>query len=140
VRSDEIAGRRDHGDGQPVNGGEDSFGRPATYLISEELGQRSGSNLFHSFLQFDVGTGEVATFTGSPEIANIVARVLEGGPPSRIEGAIRTTIDGANLFFLNPSGSSSASMPRSTCSARSSRAPRTVSSSRMSSTRRCPRT
>jgi filamentous hemagglutinin family protein len=78
-------------------------GISTTYLISEDLGKRAGDNLFHSFGTFNIGTGESATFTGPSGINNIISRVT-GGSPSSIDGLIRSTIDGANLFLLNPSG------------------------------------
>jgi hypothetical protein len=53
------------------------------YRIGAELGQIRGSNLFHSFGQFIVRTGESATFTGPNTIANILGRVTGGShPPS----------------------------------------------------------
>jgi filamentous hemagglutinin family protein len=73
------------------------------YQIGAELGQIRGSNLFHSFGQFHVQTGERATFTGPNTIANILSRVT-GGQPSSIDGLLRAEIAGANLFLLNPSG------------------------------------
>jgi len=78
-------------------------GNPTTYLIPDTLGQTRGGNLFHSFGSFNIGTGESATFTGPSGIANIIGRVT-GGSPSSIDGVISSTIDGANLFLLNPSG------------------------------------
>jgi filamentous hemagglutinin family protein len=78
-------------------------GNPTTYLISDNLGTRAGNNLFHSFGAFNIGTGESATFTGPAGIQNVIGRVT-GGTPSSIDGTIRSTIDGANLFLLNPSG------------------------------------
>src|SRR5262245_48590034 len=80
--------------------GLDDLGEPATYLIRDELGERAGANLFHSFSQFDVGPGETATFTSSaptpPE--NVLARVT-GGAESRIYGQLRSTIPGADLWL-----------------------------------------
>jgi filamentous hemagglutinin family protein len=73
------------------------------YLIGAELGQTRGGNLFHSFGQFNVRTGESATFTGPATIANIVGRVT-GGQPSAIDGLLRSEIAGAHLFLLNPNG------------------------------------
>jgi filamentous hemagglutinin family protein len=62
--------------------------------------------LFHSFGQFNVGTGDVANFfneTGLPTL-NILSRVT-GGNPSQIYGTIQTTdFPGANLFLMNPAG------------------------------------
>jgi filamentous hemagglutinin family protein len=73
------------------------------YRISAELGQIRGSNLFHSFGEFNVSPGGSATFAGPTTIANIVSRVT-GGQPSSIDGVLRSEIAGANLYLLNPSG------------------------------------
>ncbi|MGA1263035.1 MAG: hypothetical protein ACO331_03890 [Prochlorothrix sp.] len=48
-------------------------------------GIRSGENLFHSFEQFSVESGQLANFIGSPELANILGRI-SGGDPSFING------------------------------------------------------
>jgi filamentous hemagglutinin family protein len=85
-----------------------SLGTKATlpgpnYIIGSELGQRRGSNLFHSFAQFNVLTGESATFTGPNSIANVLSRVT-GGRQSIIDGTLRSQIPGANLYLMNPSG------------------------------------
>ncbi len=60
-------------------------------------------NLFHSFLKFILGTNHEARFNGPSDIRNIIARVT-GGQQSFIDGLLRSTIPGANLFLLNPSG------------------------------------
>jgi filamentous hemagglutinin family protein len=73
------------------------------YHIGAELGQIRGSNLFQSFGEFNIRTGESATFTGPNTIANILSRVT-GGQPSAIDGVLRSEIAGADLFLLNPSG------------------------------------
>ena len=73
------------------------------YQITENLGQRAGSNLFHSFGQFNLETAESATFSGNPAIQNVISRVT-GGSPSSIDGTLRSTIPNANLYFLNPAG------------------------------------
>ncbi|MBC8017815.1 MAG: filamentous hemagglutinin N-terminal domain-containing protein [Verrucomicrobia bacterium] len=73
------------------------------YSISDTVGTRTGNNLFHSFGTFTVGTGESATFSGPSGIANIIGRVT-GGSPSSVDGLIRSTIDNANLYLINPSG------------------------------------
>lgn len=62
-----------------------------------------GSNQFHSFGQFSVGTGDTASFNGPSGIANILSRVT-GGQQSMIDGILQSTISGANLYLLNPSG------------------------------------
>ncbi len=83
--------------------GLDPLGQPADYLIAPELGEQRGRNLFHSFERFDVGTGETATFTGPDDVSNVIGRVTSGDP-SDIDGTLRSTIDGADLYLLNPAG------------------------------------
>jgi filamentous hemagglutinin family protein len=78
-------------------------GNGATYNITANLGKTQGGNLFHSFSSFDVGSGEIAQFSGPTSIANIIARVT-GGQNSTIAGQIRSTIDQANLWLINPAG------------------------------------
>ncbi len=62
-----------------------------------------GSNLFQSFGLFSVGTGDSASFNGPNGIENIVGRIT-GGRQSMIDGLIRSTIPGSNIYLLNPSG------------------------------------
>ncbi len=73
------------------------------YRIKSEYGQISGANLFHSFRQFNLNSGESVVFFGPPSISTIMARVT-GGEVSNIDGVVRTEIDGADLFLLNPAG------------------------------------
>jgi filamentous hemagglutinin family protein len=72
-----------------------------TYNING--GTIKGTNQFQSFGLFSVGTGDTASFNGPPFIANIIGRVT-GGQQSIIDGILRSTIWGANLYLLNPSG------------------------------------
>jgi filamentous hemagglutinin family protein len=73
------------------------------YLISDNLGTRSGANLFHSFSHFNLKAGESATFTNNgPPLKNVISRVTGG--PSTIDGLLRSTIAGADFFLLNPAG------------------------------------
>ncbi len=83
--------------------GVDPEGQYADYLVTEDLGERAGPNLFHSFSDFGTGTGETATFTGSPAVENVISRVT-GGNPSELDGRLRSTIPGADVYLLNPSG------------------------------------
>jgi filamentous hemagglutinin family protein len=62
-----------------------------------------GTNQFHSFGLFSVGTGDTASFNGPPVISNIIGRVT-GSQQSIIDGILRSTITGANLYLLNPYG------------------------------------
>lgn len=73
------------------------------FQITADLGQQVGGNLFHSFGQFSIHTSESATFSGPNSISNIIGRVT-GGEVSFIDGVLRSTIPGANLYLLNPSG------------------------------------
>jgi filamentous hemagglutinin family protein len=69
-----------------------------------------GPNLFHSFGDFTVGSGDIANFLNDSGLmtSNIIGRVT-GGNVSNIDGTIRTNgfdVDGvlANLFLVNPAG------------------------------------
>ena len=73
------------------------------YDISANLGQQRGGNLFHSFGQFNINVEEMATFSGPDNISNIIGRVT-GGSPSSIDGTLKSTIDGAALYLINPAG------------------------------------
>jgi len=68
-------------------------------------GQVSGdrANLFHSFQEFGLNSGQIATFQSNPEIINILSRVT-GGNASMINGLIQVTGGNANLFLMNPAG------------------------------------
>ena len=65
-----------------------------------------GTNLFHSFGDFNVPTNTIANFLNDSGLAtsNILGRVT-GGDISNIFGTIQTTGFGnANLFLMNPNG------------------------------------
>jgi filamentous hemagglutinin family protein len=66
-------------------------------------GATRGTNLFHSFKEFNVGEGRAAYFTNPPGIENILSRVT-GTNPSNIEGTLGVSGGNANLFLLNPNG------------------------------------
>jgi filamentous hemagglutinin family protein len=73
------------------------------YNITGDLGRTVGNNLFHSFAQFNLEAGDVATFSGPANVQNILSRVT-GGSASSIDGTIRSSIAGANFFLINPAG------------------------------------
>lgn len=67
-----------------------------------EGGALRDTNLFHSFLEFNVGEGERVYFANPQGVANIITRVT-GSNISAILGTLG--VDGAaNLFLLNPNG------------------------------------
>ena len=107
------------GPGLAVGSGPDSQNVHADYLIELEMGTARGENLFHSFDQFSIGQGEVATFNnlsgsvGDPNRAaiafnRIITRVT-GGSISQIDGLMRSRVSkangsGADLIVLNSNG------------------------------------
>ncbi|NEO44097.1 MAG: filamentous hemagglutinin N-terminal domain-containing protein [Moorea sp. SIO4A3] len=60
-------------------------------------------NLFHSFLEFNVGEGQSVYFANPAGIENILSRVTGGKNPSNILGTLGVN-GGANLFLINPKG------------------------------------
>ncbi|MBF0567440.1 MAG: S-layer family protein [Nitrospirae bacterium] len=73
------------------------------FIIPASIGTTVGNNLFQSFSTFNIMTGESATFTGSSNIQNVIARVT-GGSSSSIDGTLSCSISGANLYLINPAG------------------------------------
>ncbi|MBT7909075.1 MAG: filamentous hemagglutinin N-terminal domain-containing protein, partial [Verrucomicrobia bacterium] len=73
------------------------------FQIPDNLGKTVGENLFHSFAEFSLQSGQSATFTGPDAIQNILGRVT-GSKVSEIDGLIKSEIAGANLYLLNPNG------------------------------------
>jgi filamentous hemagglutinin family protein len=61
-----------------------------------------GVNLFHSFQDFNIGSGRGAYFANPNGIANILTRVT-GSNASNILGTLGV-LGNANLFLLNPNG------------------------------------
>ena len=74
-------------------------------LSSERIdgGAIRGTNLFHSFQEFNVGEGRVAYSTSPVGIKNILSRVT-GNNPSQIFGKLGMLQGNANLFLINPNG------------------------------------
>ena len=89
----------------PLTGGP-SFNIPAS-MGRLECSQENSCNLFHSFRQFNVNTGESVTFEGPASPAN-VARVLArvtGISKSNIDGLVATSgMPNASFFLINPNG------------------------------------
>ncbi|MEH2048101.1 S-layer family protein [Nostoc sp.] len=65
-------------------------------------GLQRGSNLFHSFSQFNVDAGARVIFV-DPGVRNILTRVT-GNDPSNILGTLGVSGGRANLFLINPNG------------------------------------
>ena len=75
-----------------------------SYPITADLGKQVGGNLFHSFGVFGLNKGESATFSGPATVTNVIGRVT-GGTASSINGKIdSSSLAGANLYLINPSG------------------------------------
>jgi filamentous hemagglutinin family protein len=73
------------------------------YEISGGSRSVDGANLFHSFQEFGLSANEIANFLSTPDIQNILGRVV-GGNASMIDGLIQVTGGNANLFIMNPAG------------------------------------
>src|SRR5688572_2543946 len=75
------------------------------FVIGEALGTRLGSNLFHSFTDFNVQLNQSATFTSNFAglTTNVISRVT-GGNVSVINGLLASDIAGADVWLINPNG------------------------------------
>ncbi|MDY7015555.1 MAG: filamentous hemagglutinin N-terminal domain-containing protein, partial [Cyanobacteriota bacterium] len=73
-------------------------------LLNDRIdgGASRGINLFHSFLEFNVGNNRSAYFANPTGIENILTRVT-GSNISNIFGTLGV-LGNANLFLMNPNG------------------------------------
>ena len=84
-------------------GKENSIVTPVNSLRNQiDGGAIRGSNLFHSFKEFNIGDGQSVYFNDPGAIANILTRVT-GTNPSSILGKLGV-LGNANLFLINPNG------------------------------------
>ena len=72
------------------------------FAIPESFGERVGPNVFHSFEQLTLQSGEEARFFGGAA-DNVIARVT-GGSISEIYGKIESSHAGADFYLINPAG------------------------------------
>ncbi len=88
-------------------GGESSVITPGVIINRQPAdridgGASRGANLFHSFLEFSLNSGQQVYFASPAGIENIITRVT-GAKASNILGTLG--VDGsANLFLINPNG------------------------------------
>lgn len=82
----------------PKNSLVDSLGSTTTITG----GTTAGKNLFHSFKEFSIPTGNTAYFNSGPAVKNIISRIT-GISISNIDGLLKTN-DNTNLFLINPNG------------------------------------
>ncbi len=83
-------------------GKENSLVTPSQLLQRIDGGAIRGSNLFHSFKEFNIDSGKSVYFSNPTAIENILTRVT-GKNPSNIFGKLGV-LGNANLFLLNPNG------------------------------------
>ena len=74
--------------------------------ITQDMGTTAGHNVFQSFKEFNIGSGQTVTFTENSTnfVNNVIARVT-GKDTSNINGTLSVTPGGhANFYLLNPNG------------------------------------
>lgn len=83
-------------------GEENSIVNPVDSIQKIDGGAIRGSNLFHSFKEFNIDKGESVYFSNPDAIENVLTRVT-GQNPSQIFGKLGV-LGNANLFLINPNG------------------------------------
>jgi filamentous hemagglutinin family protein len=76
------------------------------YTIPQTIGKAAGANLFHSFENFRVGSGDAALFTTTSNFNNVISRV-SGSSATSINGLLALLPAAGmrpNFFFINPNG------------------------------------
>ncbi|MFP4575081.1 MAG: filamentous hemagglutinin N-terminal domain-containing protein, partial [Coleofasciculus sp.] len=93
---------------EPITAASDGTGTVITpegnqFNISGGSLDADEANLFHSFQEFGLDTGQIANFLANPHLNNILGRVV-GGNPSLINGLIQVAGGKPNLYLINPAG------------------------------------
>ena len=91
---------------------DDSLGNEGSIVVPDNIngiqsdrlegGATRGSNLFHSFQDFNVDANRGAYFANPADISNIFSRIT-GANISQIDGTLGV-LGNANLFLINPNG------------------------------------
>ncbi len=93
---------------QPIISADDSSNTAVTrqdnrFNIQGGRLSADGTNLFHSFSEFNLQKGQTASFSSTEIIKNILTRVT-GGNQSFINGTVQVVGGNANLYIMNPAG------------------------------------
>lgn len=75
----------------------------ANIIVPQSLGATVGNNLFHSFSEFNIASGQSVEFTGSNALQHVISRVT-GTDVAEIEGVLKSGIANAAFYFINPNG------------------------------------
>ena len=83
-----------------------AVGSGQLYTLSELNGKLAGNNLYYSFSQFNIGSGDTTWFNlTTPGLEHIISRVT-GGNESLIDGQLKLTNEGSqsSFYLINPAG------------------------------------
>ncbi|MFG6098158.1 CHAT domain-containing protein [Leptothoe sp. ISB3NOV94-8A] len=72
-------------------------------IIDISGGNQAGSNLFHSFEQFNLDQHQTANFLTTSNTHTVIGQVI-GGTASNIDGLLQVTGSNADLYLVNPAG------------------------------------